>query len=53
MKYYRNLMKIYFIIINVESSCAASYFCWNRDTFFRIHDRTLKNAEFIWKIYIL
>ncbi len=46
MKYYCNLMKIYFII-NVESSCAASYFCRNRDAFFRIHDRTLKNAEFI------
>ncbi len=26
-------MQIFFIIINFENSCAAEYFCWNRDAF--------------------
>ncbi len=32
------LKKIIFIIIDVENSCAASYFCGNHDRFFQIQN---------------
>ncbi len=40
----------FLIIIDVENSCAAKYFCWSSDPFYCIHFQYLMNRKHLFKI---